>query len=158
MLEHRYHVMHFRLPDKHNVVNHFGLQAFLPNIKTKFSKFVYVLLFFFYCYFVVFQGQIAASSNFILAADIVQSQVRSGFFLPGLVYDTEYFPLQGLLVSTGIYISKEVFKSNISRKFSYCATILLNLLVKIMHMLVTYSFLVCCRWSQSKLYTVVHKL
>ena len=29
LLEHRYHVMHIRLPDKHNVVNHFCLQAFL---------------------------------------------------------------------------------------------------------------------------------
>ena len=29
LLEHRYHVMHIRLPDKHNVVNHFCLLAFL---------------------------------------------------------------------------------------------------------------------------------
>ena len=29
LLEHRYHVMHIRLPDKHNVVNHFCLEAFL---------------------------------------------------------------------------------------------------------------------------------
>ena len=29
LLEHRYHVMHIRLPDKHNVANHFCLQAFL---------------------------------------------------------------------------------------------------------------------------------
>ena len=29
LLEHRYHVMHIRLSDKHNVVNHFCLQAFL---------------------------------------------------------------------------------------------------------------------------------
>ena len=116
-----------------------------------------VLLFFFYCYFVVFQGQIAANSNFILATDIVQSQVSSGFFLPvGLVYDTEYFPLQDL---TAVFMSKEVFKSNvISRKFSYCAIILLNLSVKIMRMFVSQSFLVCCRSSLSTLYTVVYKL
>ena len=28
LLEHSYHVMHIRLPDKLNVVNHFYLQAF----------------------------------------------------------------------------------------------------------------------------------
>ena len=94
LLEHRYHVMHIRLSDK---------QCYQPilstsfSLRTKFFKFVYVLLFFFYCYFVVFQGQLVANSNFILAADMVQSQVSSGFFLlVGLVHDTEYFHLQGL--------------------------------------------------------------
>ena len=29
LLEHRYHAMHIRLPDKHNAANHFCLQAFL---------------------------------------------------------------------------------------------------------------------------------
>ena len=62
--------MHIRLPDKHNDANYFCLQAFLseqsfPSLST------YVLLFFFYCYFVVFQGYLAGSWNFIPAADIV---------------------------------------------------------------------------------------
>ena len=43
-LEHRYHVMHIRLPDKDTVVNHFCLQAFLP--EESFPSFSYVLLFF----------------------------------------------------------------------------------------------------------------
>ena len=50
---HRYHVMHIRLSDKHNVVNHFCLQAFL--LEQSFPS-LSVLLFFFYCYFVAFQG------------------------------------------------------------------------------------------------------
>ena len=91
LLEHKYHVMHIHLPDKDNV-NHFCLQAFLSeqSFRVLFmscccSSSTIILLFF------------KASSNFILAADIIQSQVSSGFFLPvGLVYDTEYFPLQDL--------------------------------------------------------------
>ena len=52
LLEHRYHVMHIRLPDKHNVVNHFRLQAFLS--EQSFPSLYYVLLFFILLrYFVV---------------------------------------------------------------------------------------------------------
>ena len=52
LLEHRYHVMHIRLPDKHNVVNHFCLQAFLS--EQSFPSLSYVLLFFILLrYFVV---------------------------------------------------------------------------------------------------------
>ena len=41
-------------------------------------------------------------------------------------------------ISTAVFMSKEVFKSNIIlRKFSYCVTILLNLSVKIMRKFVT---------------------
>ena len=70
LLEHRYHVMHIRLPDKHNVVNHFCLQAFLseqsfPSLSMSCCSSSTD------CYFVVFQDQLAASSNFIPAADIV---------------------------------------------------------------------------------------
>ena len=91
LLKHRYHVMHIRLPDKHNVVNHFCLQAFLSEQSFP-SLSMSCCSSFFYCYFVVFQGQIAASLNFIPAAGL-----RSGFFLPvGLVHDIEYFPLQSL--------------------------------------------------------------
>ena len=70
LLERRYHVMQIRLCDKHNVVNHFCLQAFLseqsfPGLSVSCCSSS------FYCYFVVFQRQIAASSNFIPAAVIV---------------------------------------------------------------------------------------
>ena len=57
LLEHRYHVMHIRLPDKHNVVNHFCLQAFLS--EQSFPSLSYDVLLFFiflYYYLVVFQG------------------------------------------------------------------------------------------------------
>ena len=69
VLEHRYHVMHIRLPDKHDVGNHFCLQACLseqsfPSLSMSCSSSTD-------CYFVVFQDQLAASSNFIRAADIV---------------------------------------------------------------------------------------
>ena len=43
LLQHRYHVMHIRLPDKH-FVNHFCLQAFLS--EQSFPSLSYVLLFF----------------------------------------------------------------------------------------------------------------
>ena len=52
LLEHEYHVMHIRLPDKHNVVNHFCLQAFLS--EQSFPSLSFVLLFFILLrYFVV---------------------------------------------------------------------------------------------------------
>ena len=51
LLEHRYHVMHIRLPDKHNVVNHFCLQAFLS--EQSFPSLSYVLLFFTLLLFVI---------------------------------------------------------------------------------------------------------
>ena len=57
LLEHRYHVMHIRLPDKHNVVNHFCLQGFLSG--QRFPSLSYDVLLFFiflYYYLVVFQG------------------------------------------------------------------------------------------------------
>ena len=53
LLEHRYHVMHIRLPDKHNVANYFCLQAFLS--EQSFPSLSYALLFFIllllFCYF-----------------------------------------------------------------------------------------------------------
>ena len=58
LLEHRYHVMHIRLPDKHNVVNHFCLQAFLSE---KVFQVCLILLFWLD----------STSSNFIPAADII---------------------------------------------------------------------------------------
>ena len=69
VLEHRYHVMHIRLPDKHDVGNHFCLQACLseqsfPSLSMSCCSSSTD------CYFVVFQDQLAASSNFP-AADIV---------------------------------------------------------------------------------------
>ena len=70
LLERRYYVKHIRLSDKHNVVNHFCLQAFLSEQSLP-SLSMSCCYSFFYCYFVVFQGQIAASSNFIPAAAIV---------------------------------------------------------------------------------------
>ena len=62
--------LHIRLPDKHNVANHFCLQAFLseqsfPSLSMSCCSSSTD------CYFVVFQDQLAASSNFIPAADIV---------------------------------------------------------------------------------------
>ena len=50
LLEHRYHVMHIRLPDKHNVVNHFCLQAFLSEQSFPSLSMSSVLLLLF-CYF-----------------------------------------------------------------------------------------------------------
>ena len=70
LLEHRYHVMLIRLPDKHNFVNHFCLQAFLseksfPSLPMSCCSSSTVILLFFKVRY------LAASSNFILAADIV---------------------------------------------------------------------------------------
>ena len=44
LLEHGYHVMHIRLPDKHTFVNHFCQQA--PLSEESFPSLSYVLLFF----------------------------------------------------------------------------------------------------------------
>ena len=44
LLEQRYHVMHIRLPDRHNVANHFCLAISL-SLRAKFFKFVYCLVF-----------------------------------------------------------------------------------------------------------------
>ena len=64
--------MHIRPSDTHNVVDHFCLQAFLSEHKV-FEVCVPMscCFSFFYCYFVVFQDQIAASLNLIPAAVIV---------------------------------------------------------------------------------------
>ena len=66
LLEHRYHVMHICLPNKHNAVNHFCLQVFLS--EQSFPSLSMVVLL---STTVIFEGQIAASSNLIPAADIV---------------------------------------------------------------------------------------
>ena len=132
-------LMHIRLSDKHNVVNHFCLQAFLSEQSFP-SLSMSCCSSFFYYYFVVFQGQIAARSNFIPAGGL-----RSGFFLPViLVHDTEYFPLQGL--------------SRLSIQISYHVNFCDVLPFYLMRMFFNLSFLVCCRWSLNTLYTVVHKL
>ena len=68
--------MHTRLPDKRNVAKHFCLSTFLS--EQSFQVCLYVLLFF-CCYFVVFQGYLAASSKFNTAVDIVNSYTQ-GFF------------------------------------------------------------------------------
>ena len=52
LLENRYHVMHIRLPDKHNVVSHFCLQAFLseesfPSLPLSYCPSSNVILLFF---------------------------------------------------------------------------------------------------------------
>ena len=67
LLEHRNHVMHIRLPDKHNVVNHFCLQAFLSNIKTKFSKF--------------FLSCCSSSTDILLFFKVRQRLARTSFWL-----------------------------------------------------------------------------
>ena len=51
LLEHRYHVMHVRLPYKHNVASHFCLQAFLseqrfPSFSMSCCYSAVILLFF----------------------------------------------------------------------------------------------------------------
>ena len=89
-------------------------------------------------------------SNFVFG-------LPAGFFLPVvLVQHFDYFPLQSFNNSTGIQ-SQDLFVYHVS-KFSYCVTILLNLLVNIMRMFDTQSFLVYCRWLLNTLYTVIHKL
>ena len=50
LLKHKYHVMHILLPDKHNVANHFCLQAFLseqsfPSLPMSCSSAVIFLFF-----------------------------------------------------------------------------------------------------------------
>ena len=50
LLKHKYHVMHIRLPDKHNVANHCCLQAFLseqrfPSLPMSCSSAVIFLFF-----------------------------------------------------------------------------------------------------------------
>ena len=100
LLEHRYHVMHIRLPNKHNVVNHFCLQVFLseqsfPSLSMSGCSSFY------YCYFS--RLEIAASSNLIPAADIVQSYAQ-GFFCQqvlSMILNTFLFR-----VSTGIYVKR----------------------------------------------------
>ena len=93
-------VMHIRLPDKHNVSNHFCLQAFLS--EQSFPSLSMSCCSSAVNYFVVFHSRfqffsqstliIAASSNFITAVDIVQSYTQ-GFFCQQ-VHDIDYFPLQ----------------------------------------------------------------
>ena len=96
LFEHRYHVMHIRLPDKHNVGNHLYLEVFLseqsfPSLSMSCCSSSTD------CYFVVFQDQLAANSNFIPAADIVQSYAQ-GFFCQYVLsmIMNRYFPLQSL--------------------------------------------------------------
>ena len=165
LFEHRYHVMHIRLPDKHNVANYFCLQPFLleqsfPSFSMCCCSFAVILLVFIFK--VNFSTSlIGASSNFITAVDIVQSYTQ-GFFCQQV--------LSMILItflskaSTGI-LSKEVFNfkdditaDDVNKFLNALATILLNLSVDIMRMLVTQSFLVYCSWSPNTLYTVVHKL
>ena len=62
--------MHIRLPDKHNVGNHCCLQAFLSEQSFPGSSMSRCSSPTDY-YFVVFQDQLATSSNFIPAADTV---------------------------------------------------------------------------------------
>ena len=85
--------MHTCLPDTHSVATNFFLQAFLseqsfPSLSISCCSSV--------VYFVLFQGYLAASLNFINAVDIdIDIELHSGFFLPvGLIHDTDYFPLQ----------------------------------------------------------------
>ena len=84
-------LMHIRLPDKHNVSNHFCLQAFLS--EQSFPSLSMPCCFSANNYFVVFHSRfqffsqsnliIAASSNFITAVDIAESYIRDFFLLVG---------------------------------------------------------------------------
>ena len=121
LLEHRHHVMHIRLPGKHNVASHFCLQSVLseqkfPSLSLSCSSTVILLLF-------ILVG--AASSNFIRVVCWCRLALHSGFFLPvGLVHHIDYVPLQTRYInniitnistaSTGTYLvfvaRAEVFK------------------------------------------------
>ena len=101
LLEHRYHVMHIRLTDKHNVAHHFCLQAILSKQSFPSLSIMSAVLLLLFSYF----SRLAASSNFVMAVDIV-----SVFFLPaGFVHDSDYFPLQSLnwyLIKRGVQFQK----------------------------------------------------
>ena len=95
LLEHRHHVMHIRLPDKH-VASHFCLQAFLSeqsfrSLSLSCSSAVILLLF-------ISVG--AASSNFTRVVCWYRLELHSGSFLRvGLVHHIDYFPLQTRYIS-----------------------------------------------------------
>ena len=101
LLEHRYHVMHIRLTDKHNVAHHFCLQVFLSEQSFPSLSIMSCCSSTVFCYF----SRLAASSNFVMAVDIV-----SGFFLPAdFVHDSDYFPLQSFnwyLIKRGVLFQK----------------------------------------------------
>ena len=156
LFEHRYHIMPIRLPDKHNVVNHFCLQvqAFLseqsfPSLSMSCccSSFTVILLF-----FKVSQRLVRTSFRPLISFRVTLRVVFCQQVL--------YMILNTFLsrVSTGIYVKRGVHSNIISRTFSSCATILLNLSVKIIRMFITQPFLVYCHWSLNALYTVVHKV
>ena len=93
LLEHMYHVMHIRLPDRLNVVNHFCLQAFL--LEQSFSSLsmpccsstTVILLF--------SNPQLVSCHLELHYGCWCRLELHSGFFLPvGLVYDIDYLPLQ----------------------------------------------------------------
>ena len=99
LLEHRYHVMHIRLPDRHNAANHFFLQVFLseqsfPRLSMSCSSAVILLFSIRLC--------VAASSNFTTDVDIVQSH-SEGFFcqqvLPMMLITFPSRPTTGTVVA-----------------------------------------------------------
>ena len=75
------------------------------SLRTTFSKFCLCLVFF-CCYFSrLDSGYLELHSGCWYCLDVF----RSGFFLQvGLVHDIEYFPLQTVRASTGIYIKRGV--------------------------------------------------
>ena len=102
LLEHRYHVMHIRLPNKHNIANHFCLQVFLSE-QIFSSLSMSVCSSFYYCYFSRLDGgELKPHSGCRYRLEL-----RSRFFLPvGLVHDTEYFPLQSLNRYLPVYVKR----------------------------------------------------
>ena len=102
LLKHRYHVMHIRLPNKHNFVNHFCLQVFLSDQSFP-SLSMSGCSSFYYCYFSgLDSGKLEPHSGCWYRLEL-----RSRFFLQvGLVHDTEYFPFQSLKWYLSVYVKR----------------------------------------------------
>ena len=109
LLEHMYQVMHIRLPDKHNVVNHFCLQAFLS--EQPFPSLSYVLLCFtllllFFCFSKLDRGPSSTSFRLLISFRVTLRDFSAGSHCP-------WYWILSCPESQLVFMAEEVFNSNI---------------------------------------------